>query len=50
MSKRANSMAVKAALTYDIGEAAKALGKSPATIRNLIKDGLPAMTSCKPRR
>jgi hypothetical protein len=48
MSKRANPMAVKAALTYDICEAAKALDKSPATIRNWIKDGLPAMTSCKP--
>lgn len=48
MSKRANPMAVKGALTYDICEAARALDKSPATIRNWIKDGLPAMTSCKP--
>jgi len=41
-------MAVKAALTYEVGEAAKALGKSPATIRNWIKDGLPVMASQKP--
>ena len=31
MGKRANPMAVKAALTYEIDEAATALGKSPAT-------------------
>jgi hypothetical protein len=48
MSKRANPMAVKAALTYEVGEAAHALGKSVATIRNWIKDGLPVMTSRKP--
>jgi hypothetical protein len=48
MGKRANPMAVKAALTYEVGEAAKALGKSPATIRNWIKDGLPVMASMKP--
>ncbi len=45
MGKRANPMAVKAALTYEVGEAAKVLGKSPATIRNWIKDGLPVMAS-----
>lgn len=48
MGKRANPMAVKAALTYEVGEAAKAMGKSPATIRNWIKDGLPVMASQKP--
>ena len=48
MGKRANPMSVKAALTYDINEAAKALGKSPATIRNWIRDGLPIMASRKP--
>lgn len=48
MGKRANPMAVKAALTYDINEAAKALGKTPATIRSWIKDGLPVMSSRKP--
>lgn len=48
MSKRANPMAVKAALTYEINEAAIVLGKSPATIRNWIKDGLPVMSSKKP--
>ncbi len=48
MGKRANPMAVKAALTYEVGEAAKVLGKSPATIRNWIKDGLPVMASQKP--
>lgn len=41
-------MAVKAALTYEISEAANALGKTPATIRNWIKDGLPVMSSRKP--
>ncbi|UWQ91974.1 helix-turn-helix domain-containing protein [Rhodobacteraceae bacterium M382] len=48
MGKRANPMAVKAALTYDINEAAAALGKTPATIRSWIKDGLPVMSSRKP--
>lgn len=48
MGKRANPMAVKAALTYEIGEAARTLGKSPATIRNWIKDGLPVMAQRKP--
>lgn len=48
MSKRANPMAVKSALTYDVSEAAKALGKSPATIRNWVRDGLPVMSSKKP--
>ncbi len=48
MGKRANPMAIKAALTYEINEAAAALGKSPATIRNWIKDGLPVMASRKP--
>lgn len=48
MGKRANPMAVKASLTYTIDEAAQALGKNPATIRNWIKDGLPVMSSCKP--
>lgn len=48
MSKRANPMAIKASLTYDISEAAAALGKSTATIRNWVKDGLPIMTACKP--
>ncbi|MFG5382456.1 helix-turn-helix domain-containing protein [Yoonia sp. R2-816] len=48
MGKRANPMAVKSALTYDINEAAVALGKTPATIRNWIKDGLAVMSSRKP--
>jgi len=48
MSKRANPMAVKAALTYEVNEAAATLGKTPATIRNWIKDGLPVMSSRKP--
>ncbi|MGC3938144.1 helix-turn-helix domain-containing protein [Roseobacter sp. EG26] len=48
MSKRANPMAVKSVLTYDVSEAAKALGKSSATIRNWVKDGLPVMSSKKP--
>lgn len=48
MGKRANPMAVHAALSYEIGEAALALGKTPATIRNWVKDGLPVMSSKKP--
>ncbi len=48
MGKRANPMRIKAVLTYTPEEAAKALGKSTATIRNWVKDGLPAMGSCKP--
>jgi hypothetical protein len=48
MAKKANPMAVKSALTYEISEAAAALGKNPATIRNWIKDGLPVMASQKP--
>lgn len=48
MGKRANPLAVKASLTYEVGEAAAVLGKSPATIRNWIKDGLPVMSSKKP--
>ena len=48
MGKRANPMAVKAALSYEINEAAQALGKSPATIRNWCKDGLEVMSSRKP--
>ena len=48
MSKRANPMAVKSALTYEVAEAAKALGKSQATIRNWIKDGLPVLSGKKP--
>jgi len=48
MSKRSNPMAVKAVLSYDVSEAARALGKSQATIRNWIRDGLPVMASQKP--
>ncbi len=48
MGKRANPMAVKAALAYDINEAARALGVTPATIRNWIKNGLQVMSSRKP--
>lgn len=48
MNRRANPMSIKAALTYEVGEAAAALGKSHATIRNWIKDGLPVMAQKKP--
>jgi len=48
MSKRANPMAIKASLTYEVGEAAAALGKSVATIRNWKKDGLRVMSEKKP--
>ena len=48
MPRRANPMAVKANVTYDVFEAARALKVTPATIRNWIKDGLKAMTSQKP--
>jgi hypothetical protein len=48
MGKRCNPMLIKSALTYDIGEAAQALGVTSATIRNWIKDGLPVMSERKP--
>jgi hypothetical protein len=48
MGKRANPMVVKAGLSYEVSEAAKALSKNEATIRNWIKDGLPVMASMKP--
>ncbi len=48
MPKRANPMAVRANITYDVFEAARALKVSPATVRAWIKDGMEAMTSCKP--
>ena len=48
MSKRTNPMAVKSALAYTVEEAANALSKTPATIRNWVKDGLPIMASHKP--
>jgi hypothetical protein len=41
-------MAIKSVLTYEISEAAAALGVSVPTIRNWIKDGLPVMASQKP--
>ncbi len=48
MGRRANPMAVKSALAYEITEAAVALGVTPATIRNWINDGMPAMASRRP--
>jgi len=48
MGKRANPMAVKASLTYEVREASIALGKSKGTIRNWIRDGLPVVASKKP--
>lgn len=48
MSKRANPMAIKAAMTYEVSEAATALGVSVATIRNWVRDGLPIMATKKP--
>lgn len=48
MSKRTNPIAVKSALAYTVEEAANALSKTPATIRNWVKDGLPIMASHKP--
>jgi hypothetical protein len=48
MNKRTNPMAIKAALTDEVSEAALALGKSPATTRNWIRDALPVTPDCKP--
>ncbi len=48
MSKRVNPMAIKMALTYEVSEAAAALGVSVATIRNWVRDGLPIMATKKP--
>lgn len=48
MGKRVNPMAVRANRSYDVDEAARALGVTTGTIRNFIKDGLIVMTSRKP--
>lgn len=48
MGKRVNPMGVKSALTYEVSEAAAALGVSTATIRNWVRDGLPIMATKKP--
>lgn len=48
MGKRVNPMGVKSALTYEVSEAAVALGVSKATIRNWVRDGLPIMATKKP--
>ncbi|MEM9434597.1 MAG: hypothetical protein AAGA12_11805 [Pseudomonadota bacterium] len=48
MAKYPNPMLVKASRTYDVLEAARALGRSPATIRHWIKDGLEVLASRKP--
>lgn len=48
MAKYPNPMLVKAARTYDVSEAANALGRTPATIRHWIKDGLEVMATRKP--
>ena len=48
MAKRVNPMAVKANVSYEAFEAARALGVSTATIRNWGKDGMEVMTSSKP--
>jgi hypothetical protein len=48
MGKRANPMAFKAGLSYEVSEAANAPSKNEATIRNWIKDGLRVMASMKP--
>lgn len=48
MAKYPNPMLVKASRTYDVLEAARALNRTPATIRNWIKDGLEVLASRKP--
>lgn len=48
MAKYPNPMRVKATRTYDVMEAARALGRTAATIRNWIKDGLEVLASRKP--
>ncbi|MCX8954081.1 hypothetical protein OU790_11605 [Ruegeria sp. NA] len=48
MAKYPNPMRVKASRTYDVIEAANALGRTPATIRHWIKDGLEVLASRKP--
>lgn len=48
MAKYPNPMLVKASRTYDVIEAARALGRTPATIRHWIKDGMEVMASRKP--
>ena len=48
MAKYPNPMLVKASRTYDVLEAARALGRTPATIRHWIKDGLEVLAARKP--
>ena len=48
MGKKLNPMAVKKASTYDTKELARALGVTPATVRNLYRRGMPALTSKTP--
>ena len=48
MAKRANYRGIKAARTYTVEEAAKALGVSVGTIRAWVKGGLPLMKSQRP--
>lgn len=48
MSKRATAIRIKSELTYTIAEAAEETHVSPATVRQWIRDGLPAMRTQKP--
>ena len=48
MDKRPSHRALRAARSYTLEEAAKALGVSQGTIRNWVKKGLPIMNDQRP--
>jgi excisionase family DNA binding protein len=48
MAKRPNPRAIRAARTYTIDEAARALGVTTGAIRSWVKAGLPLMRSRRP--
>ncbi len=48
MARRPNHRAIRTARTYEIDEAAKALGVSTGTVRNWVKAGLPIMKAQRP--
>lgn len=48
MPKKLNPMAVRKVLTYEADELARALKVSIATIHNMVRRGMPVMSSQKP--
>jgi hypothetical protein len=48
MAKRADPRRIHADLSYNVPELARTLGVSVGTVRNWLKQGLPALTSQRP--